>query len=155
VTDKAWKAFERHLARDVETERIPVTGERDGADFEDGRHVYQVKLGRRLPASARRHRLSFYHTEARMQFHYERLRVPDVPFIVMEDTVFSDGQLWTVFHDRNASRFWIVQLWIVQLDGHENVVGFVSVPIEDLPICAAKAADWAELYADYSASPSD
>ena len=32
------------------TERIPVTGERDGADFEDGRHCYQVKLGRRLPA---------------------------------------------------------------------------------------------------------
>lgn len=33
--------------------------------------------------------------------------------------------------------------------------GFVSVPIDDLPICAAKAADWAELYAGYTASPSD
>ena len=63
---------------------------------------------------------------------------------------FSDGQLWTVFHDRNPMRF-----WIVPLDGHENVVGFVSVPIDDLPICAAKAADWAELYAGYTASPSD
>ena len=50
MTDKAWKAFERRLAHDVGTERIPVTGEREGADFEDGRHVYQVKLGRRLPA---------------------------------------------------------------------------------------------------------
>ena len=39
MTDKAWKAFERRLAHDVGTERIPVTGERDGADFEDGRHL--------------------------------------------------------------------------------------------------------------------
>ena len=31
MTDKAWKAFERRMARDVGTERIPVTGERDGA----------------------------------------------------------------------------------------------------------------------------
>ena len=85
-----------------------------------------------------------------MQFHYEQLRVPDVPFIVMEDVVFSDGQLWTVLHDRNAMRF-----WIVQLDSHDNVVGLVSVPIDDLPICAAKTADWAELYADYTAAPSD
>ena len=44
-----------------------------------------------------------------MQFHYEQLRVPDVPFIVMEDVVFSDGQLWTVFHDRNAMRFWMAK----------------------------------------------
>ena len=40
-----------------------------------------------------------------MHFHYERLRVPDVPFIVMEDMVFSDGQLWTVFHDATRSGF--------------------------------------------------
>ncbi len=36
MSDKTWKAFECRLAHDVGTERIPVTGERDGADFEDG-----------------------------------------------------------------------------------------------------------------------
>lgn len=50
VTDKAWKGVRARLTCDVGTERIPVTGEREGADFEDGRHCYQVKLGRRLPA---------------------------------------------------------------------------------------------------------
>jgi hypothetical protein len=32
MADKAWKAFERRLCRDVGTERIPVTGGRHGAD---------------------------------------------------------------------------------------------------------------------------
>jgi hypothetical protein len=45
-----WKAFERRLARDVGSERIPVTGERAGADFVDARCAYQAKLGRRMPA---------------------------------------------------------------------------------------------------------
>ena len=83
-----------------------------------------------------------------MQFHFEQLRVPEVPVIVMEDVAFSDGQLWTVFHDHDADRF-----WIVQLDGYENVVGFLSVPIDDLPICAVKAAEWEKMYDGYSASP--
>lgn len=45
-----WKAVERRLARDVGTERIPVTGlDRDGADFEDGIACYQAKSRRSLP----------------------------------------------------------------------------------------------------------
>jgi hypothetical protein len=51
VTDCAWKAFERRLARDIGSARIPVTGERAGADFQDGMFVYQAKLGRREPAA--------------------------------------------------------------------------------------------------------
>lgn len=50
MSDRSWKAFERRLARDMGSERIPVTGERAGADFEDGLFVYQAKLGRRAPA---------------------------------------------------------------------------------------------------------
>ena len=50
MSDRAWKAFERRLARDVGTERIPVTGERAGADLEDELFCYQAKLGRRCPA---------------------------------------------------------------------------------------------------------
>lgn len=53
MTDRAWKAFERRCARDVGTERIPVTGEREGADFEDARFCYQAKLGRRAPSYLR------------------------------------------------------------------------------------------------------
>jgi hypothetical protein len=37
------------MARDVGTERIPVTGERHGADFEDGIAVYQVKCRKVIP----------------------------------------------------------------------------------------------------------
>ena len=37
------------LARDVGTERIPVTGERHGADFRAGRCAYQLKVRRSLP----------------------------------------------------------------------------------------------------------
>ena len=32
MADKAWKAFERRIAERVGGKRIPVTGERDGAD---------------------------------------------------------------------------------------------------------------------------
>jgi len=53
VSDRAWKAFERRLARQVGTQRIPVTGERAGADFVDGLFAYQAKLGRRCPAYLR------------------------------------------------------------------------------------------------------
>src|SRR2546426_10804591 len=50
MSDRAWKAFERRLARQLGTHRIPVTGERAGADFADGLFAYQAKLGRRCPA---------------------------------------------------------------------------------------------------------
>jgi hypothetical protein len=50
MADKAWKASERRMARDVGSERIPVTGERDGADFSDGIACYQLKVRRMLPA---------------------------------------------------------------------------------------------------------
>ena len=53
MTDRAWKAFERRCARDVGTERIPVTGERHGADAEDGTCCYQFKLGRSQPSYLR------------------------------------------------------------------------------------------------------
>ena len=42
--DKSWKAFERRLAKRVGGKRIPVTGERDGADVDAGPFVYQCKL---------------------------------------------------------------------------------------------------------------
>ena len=44
MSDRAWKAFERRLARQLGTQRIPVTGERAGADFTDGMFAYQAKL---------------------------------------------------------------------------------------------------------------
>src|SRR2546428_12379068 len=53
MSDRAWKAFERRLARQLGTHRIPVTGERAGADFADGMFAYQAKLGRRCPAYLR------------------------------------------------------------------------------------------------------
>jgi hypothetical protein len=37
------------MARDVGTERIPVTGERCGADFASGPFRYQLKVRRSLP----------------------------------------------------------------------------------------------------------
>lgn len=37
------------MARDVGTERIPVTGERHGSDFEDGIACYQLKVRRAIP----------------------------------------------------------------------------------------------------------
>jgi hypothetical protein len=53
VSDTSWKAFERRIAAALGTRRIPVTGERAGADLEDGLFVYQAKLGRRCPAYLR------------------------------------------------------------------------------------------------------
>ena len=49
MADKGWKAAERRLARDVGTERIPVTGERHGADFVDAIACYQLKVRRAIP----------------------------------------------------------------------------------------------------------
>src|SRR5215467_1554885 len=47
--DRGWKKAERMMARDVGTERIPVTGERHGADFAAGPFAYQLKVRRALP----------------------------------------------------------------------------------------------------------
>lgn len=44
MPDKAWKAYERRMCRSVGTERIPVTGERDGADGQTAMFCYQFKL---------------------------------------------------------------------------------------------------------------
>jgi hypothetical protein len=49
MADKAWKANERRFARDMGCERIPVTGERHGADFVDGIAAYQLKVRRAIP----------------------------------------------------------------------------------------------------------
>jgi hypothetical protein len=38
-----WKKFERECARDMGTERIPVTGEREGADFATPMFRFQAK----------------------------------------------------------------------------------------------------------------
>ena len=53
MPDKAWKAFERRIAARVGGKRIPVTGERDGADVVAGPFVYQAKLRRGLPSYLR------------------------------------------------------------------------------------------------------
>ena len=52
--DKSWKAFERRVAKRVGGKRIPVTGERDGADVVGGGpFVYQAKLRRGVPSYLR------------------------------------------------------------------------------------------------------
>jgi hypothetical protein len=49
VADKRWKAVERRMAKDVGTQRIPVTGERDGSDFTDAIGCYQLKSRKAIP----------------------------------------------------------------------------------------------------------
>lgn len=49
MADKAWKRSEREAARDLGVQRIPVTGERHGADFATATHSYQLKVRRALP----------------------------------------------------------------------------------------------------------
>jgi hypothetical protein len=44
-----WKKAERAVARDSGGQRIPVTGERAGADVISGRFHFQVKVRRALP----------------------------------------------------------------------------------------------------------
>lgn len=48
--DKAWKAFERRLARAVGTERLPVGGKRHEPDFVADGVFYQAKLTKAVPA---------------------------------------------------------------------------------------------------------
>lgn len=49
MSDKRWKAVERKVAAKVRGQRIPVTGERDGADVLSPMFAYQVKSRRRHP----------------------------------------------------------------------------------------------------------
>lgn len=44
-----WKAFELRMARDLGTERIPVTGERAGSDASTDKVCLQLKLRKALP----------------------------------------------------------------------------------------------------------
>ena len=54
MADRSWKAFERRLAHRMGGRRIPVTGERDGADvIGGGPFVYQAKLRRGVPSYLR------------------------------------------------------------------------------------------------------
>ena len=53
MPDKSWKAFERRVAKRVGGKRIPVTGERDGADVIAPAFCYQAKLRRGLPSYLR------------------------------------------------------------------------------------------------------
>ena len=51
MADKTWKARERIMAKDVGTERIPVTGkDRNGADFISGKMFYQLKHRKSVPS---------------------------------------------------------------------------------------------------------
>ena len=53
MADTSWKDFERRIAERVCGKRIPVTGERDGADVDAGPFQYQCKLRRGLPSYLR------------------------------------------------------------------------------------------------------
>lgn len=49
MSDRTWKARERRLAKLLGTHRIPVTGERHGADCETSLFAYQIKARRTIP----------------------------------------------------------------------------------------------------------
>lgn len=49
MPDKGWKAFERRMARDMNVERIPVTGERAGADARTNLFAFQFKNRKVIP----------------------------------------------------------------------------------------------------------
>lgn len=50
MTDRGWKQAERRLARDMGVERIPVTGERHGADARTELFAFQFKVRKVIPA---------------------------------------------------------------------------------------------------------
>ena len=50
MSDRSWKAFERRIAARHGGKRIPVTGERAGADCDCGMFAVQCKLGRGMPS---------------------------------------------------------------------------------------------------------
>lgn len=49
MPDRGWKQFERRCCRDMGVERIPVTGERHGADGVTAMFAFQFKLRRSFP----------------------------------------------------------------------------------------------------------
>lgn len=49
MKNRSWKGAETRFARDVGSERKPCDGSRDGADFEDGLAVYQLKVRKSIP----------------------------------------------------------------------------------------------------------
>lgn len=49
MPNRPWKSYERRLCRQMGTERIPVTGERHGADGSTELFCFQFKLRRDLP----------------------------------------------------------------------------------------------------------
>lgn len=49
MPDKSWKAYERRLAKMFGTTRIPVTGEREGADFQTEMFHVSVKKRKSVP----------------------------------------------------------------------------------------------------------
>lgn len=49
MADKRWKAVERRVAKKLGAVRIPVTGERDGADLSNALFAYQVKSRATIP----------------------------------------------------------------------------------------------------------
>jgi hypothetical protein len=50
VSNTGWKDRERRIARLLGTQRIPVTGERHGADAETEYFAFQIKSRRTVPA---------------------------------------------------------------------------------------------------------
>jgi len=57
MADKAWKAFERRVARDHGCERTPVSGrqqDKGGLDWENAMFCAQVKLGYNEPGYLRK-----------------------------------------------------------------------------------------------------
>lgn len=53
MSDKGWKKFERRVAHDHGCERIPVTGERHGADARNSMFSFQTKLRKAIPKCVR------------------------------------------------------------------------------------------------------
>ncbi len=68
--DKSWKRRERRIARALGTERIPVTGERAGADCEAGMFSYQIKSRTGQPVSLGVGRVQRVHAMAQERLTY-------------------------------------------------------------------------------------
>ncbi len=50
MSDRGWKKVERRMAKDMGVTRIPVTGERNGADFSTPMFCFQSKCRGMLPS---------------------------------------------------------------------------------------------------------
>ena len=103
--DKSWKAFERRLARRVGGRRIPVTGERDGADVDAGPFVYQCKLRRGLPSYLRDWLRGIVAAGERHRRHYRRRGLESnrahatmMRLVVLRLRDWQDWQDWQDWH---------------------------------------------------------